>query len=88
LPGLCILKLIAFDEKPDWRFKDFEDYSLMMRNYGEIASEELFSGPYEDLVQGDFEISIAGARMLGRNMQTILNKNEILKKRITAILKN
>jgi predicted nucleotidyltransferase len=88
LPGLCIMKLIAFDEKPDQRAKDFEDFNLVMKNYGEIAGEELFSNTYEDLIQADFELSTAAARMLGRNMQTILNKNEILKNRITAILES
>lgn len=86
LPGLCIMKLIAFDEKPDQRAKDFEDYDLIMENYGEIAGEELFSGTYDDLIHAEFELPVAAARMLGRHMSMVLSKNKNLKKRIVAIL--
>jgi predicted nucleotidyltransferase len=86
LAGLCIMKLIAFNENPGHRSKDFEDFTLVMKNYGEIAGEELFSGLYGDLIQEDFDFPIAGARMLGRTMQIILNKNRSLKDRIIHIL--
>jgi len=86
LSGLCIMKLIAFDEKPDDRAKDYEDYLLIMRNYAEIAGDELYTGRHGDLIEGDFEFSNAGARMLGRNMRLTLDKNERLKSRIVRIL--
>ena len=84
--GLCVLKLIAYDEKPDQRAKDMDDYLLLVKNYHEIAGEELFDGSYDDLLEGEFEMQIASARMLGRNMIPILKKNNLLKEKIVDIL--
>ena len=86
LPGLCIMKLVAFDEKPDQRAKDLDDFLFILENYGEIAGEQLFEDSYEDLIEGDFELQVAAARMLGRHMAIILNKNIALKQRVISIL--
>lgn len=87
LPGLCIMKLIAFDEKPDRRAKDIDDFLFILKNYGEIAGEQLFEEPYEDLIEGDFETHIAAARMLGRHIAQIVNKNAGLKEKMMNILR-
>ncbi len=84
--GLCVMKLIAYDEKPDQRAKDMDDYLLLVKNYHEIAVEELFDGNYDDLLEGDYEMQIASARMLGRHMTPILKKNNALKEKIVDIL--
>ncbi|HEX5553730.1 MAG TPA: hypothetical protein VFX43_10825 [Chitinophagaceae bacterium] len=86
LAGLCILKLIAYSERPEYRSKDLEDYFFIVVNYYQIAGEELFNGQYDDLIEGDFEVNIASARMLGRNMALVLNKNETLKNSVINIL--
>lgn len=84
--GLCLMKLIAYDEKPDQRAKDMDDYLLLLKNYHQIAGEELFDGNYDDLFEDDFEMQIASARMLGRHMNPILKKNNALKEKIVNIL--
>jgi predicted nucleotidyltransferase len=86
LPGLCVMKLIAYNEKPDRRQKDWDDFLLVLSNYGDIAGEELFAGQYDDLMNSEFEFPIASARMLGRHIQAIVNKNADLKGRIIKIL--
>ncbi|MBB1285249.1 hypothetical protein HRH25_12765 [Flavisolibacter sp. BT320] len=88
LPGLCVMKLIAYDEKPDRRAKDLDDYYFLVKHYGEIAGEVLFSGNYDDLLEGDFDLQIAAARMLGRHMKPILNKNDTLKEKVINILQH
>jgi predicted nucleotidyltransferase len=88
LPGLCIMKLIAFDEKPDRRVKDLDDFLFVLKNYGEIAGEQLFEGNYDDLIRENFEMPIAAARMLGRHIAQIANKNSALKEKIISILQN
>ncbi|MES2702916.1 MAG: hypothetical protein V4649_09770 [Bacteroidota bacterium] len=55
LPGLCILKLIAFHENPNLRIKDWQDFLMIMTNYHEISGAQLFDGEYDDLIAGDFE---------------------------------
>lgn len=86
LAGLSILKLIAYNEKPDLRAKDLDDYFFIVKNYHEIAGEELFENKHVDLVEGDFEMNIASSRMLGRNMALTLNRNMKLKEKIISIL--
>lgn len=86
LPGLCILKLIAYNEKPEWRMKDWQDFLIIMSSYDEIAGEKLFEGDYDDLIDGDFEYNIASARMLGRHMAVILKKNEQMRNHIVEVL--
>jgi len=86
LAGLCILKLVAYDEKPDGRAKDFDDFLFVVSNYHEIAGNELFTGEFDDLLQNEFEYTIAAARMLGRQMERTLSKNERLGGRIKAVL--
>ena len=88
LPGLCIMKLVAYNEKPDSRAKDFDDYLFLVKNYHEIAGEELFAGNYDDLIKDDFEMQTASARMLGRHMTLILNKNKVLKDKVIKILQH
>jgi predicted nucleotidyltransferase len=86
LPGLCIMKLIAFDEKPDRRAKDLDDFLLILANYGDIAGDQLFEVANEDLIDGDFQMNIAAAIMLGRHMAVILRSNSELKARVINIL--
>lgn len=87
LPGLCILKLIAFNEKPDRRAKDLEDFYFLLENYGEIAGDQLFEGAdYEDLIEEDFDLTIASAKMLGRQIVNIATKNTDLLDTLRRIL--
>lgn len=88
LEGLCVMKLIAYNEKPGSRAKDMDDFYFIVKNYHEIVGEKLFDGNYDDLLEGDFEMRIASARMLGRHMNPILIKNEALKEKIINILQH
>lgn len=87
LPGLCVLKLIAFHEKPDSRAKDLEDFYFLLENYGEIAGDQLFDGvEHDDLIEGDFDLSIASARLLGRQIKKIVLGNLELENKLNQIL--
>jgi predicted nucleotidyltransferase len=86
LPGLCILKLIAANERDERYQKDMGDFFYILENYAEIAGETLFEADYEDLIDEDFEPDVAAAKMLGRQMTPMLNESAELKKTILAIL--
>ncbi len=87
LPGLCVLKLIAFHEKPDRRAKDLEDFYFLLENYGEIAGHQLFEGvEHDDLIRDDFELPIASARLLGRQIKKIILGNSELQGKLNQIL--
>lgn len=87
LPGLCVLKLIAFHEKSDSRAKDLEDFYFLLENYGEIAGHLLFEGvEHDDLIEDDFDLPIASARLLGRQIKIIASKNIELENKLKQIL--
>jgi predicted nucleotidyltransferase len=87
LPGLCVLKLIAFYEKPDIRAKDLEDFYFLLENYGEISGDQLFEGvEHEDLIKDDFELTLASAQLLGRQIKNIALGNEELSNKLNQIL--
>ena len=87
LPGLCILKLIAFDENPDWRSKDWEDFVFLMKSYRKTSGDDIYDTA-ADLITDEFDITLACARLLGRRMKAILDRNYTLKGWIARILQN
>lgn len=89
LPGLCVLKLIAFYEKPDIRAKDLEDFYFLLENYGEIAGDQLFEGvEHEDLIKDNFELTLASARLLGRQIKNITSGSHELSIKLIQILES
>lgn len=89
LPGLCILKLIAYYEKPDSRAKDIQDFYFLLKNYGEISGNLLFdNAQYDDLIGEDFELSIAAAKILGRQINALAQNNPELLAKLKQILKS
>lgn len=90
LPGIVILKLIAFDDRPEMRPKDVQDIIAIIENYFNIASVDLFSKHF-DLLQkldSEFDTFCIGAHLLGRHMKPILSRSELLTLRITKILQS
>lgn len=87
LPGVVILKLIAFDDRPEMRTKDIQDIGIILNHYFEIETETIYS-KHADLFEQESELIRVAARALGREMQTILNRNSLLKERILSILYN
>jgi predicted nucleotidyltransferase len=86
LPGLCVLKLLAWSTRPEWRAKDLEDVYFILRHYFEIAGEALYDQPYDDLLTEDFEPNIAAARMLGRQIAEILGGTAEIYSKVQQIL--
>jgi predicted nucleotidyltransferase len=85
LPGLCVLKLIAWSDKPTAREKDIIDFSIIVKNYFEIEHNEIFE-LHQDLFTDNFDTTISGARVLGRHIKRITERNEKLNTRIIKIL--
>ncbi|HTE24457.1 hypothetical protein [Flavitalea sp.] len=85
LPGIVILKLIAFDDRPEMRTKDIQDIGSILNNYFDIETEMIYR-KYVDLFEVYGELPSVAARALGREMQPILNRNLLLKERLLSIL--
>ncbi len=87
LPGVVILKFIAFDDRPEMRTKDIQDIGIILNHYFDIETEAIYS-KHTDLFEHEMDLHIIAARVLGREMQSILNSNSLLKERVLSILYN
>ncbi|UKJ09138.1 nucleotidyl transferase AbiEii/AbiGii toxin family protein [Solitalea lacus] len=87
LPGIVVLKLIAYDDRPEMRRKDLVDIGDILLKYDSIAGDELYSEKHYDLLELENTLVIS-ARLMGRQLKPILEKSEPLKERIVSILIN
>jgi predicted nucleotidyltransferase len=85
LPGMVVLKLIAFSDRPEHRLKDLEDVAFIMVNYVDIVGEELYEEQY-DLLEANMTLQLISARILGRHLRPLLAKSKLLHRRIIEIL--
>lgn len=86
LPGIFLLKLIAFDDRPEHRQNDPIDCINIIKNYFEIEQELIYS-EHNDLF-GENTLEVIAARVIGREMSKPLNTDLKLKDRTINILKN
>lgn len=84
LYGICILKFIAWNDKPLEREKDIKDILYILGKYAEIYQDEIFEH-HSDLLEDGWPDWL-GARILGRHMCKVLKSNGDLKEKLTAIL--
>jgi len=87
LPGIFLLKLIAFDDRPDQRQNDPVDCLSIIENFFELQSDLIYDY-HNDLFGDDRPLEQISARVIGREMRKPLSENSDLKVRITEILKD
>lgn len=77
LPGLAILKIIAWKDKYPLRRSDAKDLLLLIRNYLAAENENRLYNEESDIMEEDFDYERASARLLGRDMAEISNPNTL-----------
>lgn len=86
LPAIVLLKLIAYDDRPEMRFKDARDIVNIVDHYFDLQAELIYEH-HSDIFDGEEmnedEIS---AMVIGREMQKIAIENEQLFQRLTKIM--
>jgi len=85
LPGMVLLKFIAYDDRPEHRIKDLTDNAFIIKNYEAIIDNELFNIHY-DLLDGSRSLEQAAARILGRHLRPLTEPSPDLGKRVIDIL--
>jgi len=85
LPGMVLLKLIAYDDRPEHRGKDLSDISFILKHYLDIAESELYE-LHADLLENTVSLEQTAARILGRHIRPLLEPSRPLRTRITGIL--
>jgi len=69
IPGIALLKLIAWDERYPDRSKDAVDLYFFMEKYAEAGNEDRLYGDDLDVMKSEgFDPEQAGIRILGRDM--------------------
>jgi predicted nucleotidyltransferase len=72
LPGLAILKVFSWKDRGIENDKDAKDLGIILHNYAIAGNEDrLFNEESEIMELEDFDIDLAGARLLGRDMAQI-----------------
>ena len=92
LPSIILLKLIAFDDRPEKRVKDAIDIDIIIKHYFGLQEDNVYENhndPFlnEDLVNAGTELSEISAIVIGREIKKIINENQILLDRVKNILK-
>jgi predicted nucleotidyltransferase len=85
LPGIVLLKLIAWDDRPEIRRDDLTDIADIIFHFFVMYEERIWT-EHSDLFDDDKELIVISARVLGREMGKILRRNEQVKGRILNLL--
>jgi len=76
LPGICILKLVAFNDRKYQTNKDADDLAFIIENYLNINIERAAAEHYEIYEVENFNTFTAGASLLGKDIKSILWEND------------
>jgi len=83
--SLAALKLISWKDRAPENTKDAIDLMFIIQNYLDIGNHERLHDKHSDLIDENFDYVRAGARLLGRDIATILKEQVITK--VQQILK-
>jgi len=85
LAGIVILKLIAWDDRPEIRGDDIDDIAEIIKNYFHFNSDAIWEH-HSDLFTDDNELDEIASQYLGREIGKIISGNEKLIIRVKRIL--
>ena len=87
LPGMIILKLVAWSDRPEERTDDLTDILKIIEHYFNHNFDEIVEFHYDIFpVDADIDTLIVAAEVLGRKARIYLNKSEKLAIRINELL--
>lgn len=85
LPGIVILKLLAFEDRPEIRRDDISDISGILHHFFDMFAESIYEN-HNDLFGSDRQLIDIAAHVLGREMSKIAKLNPDLYQRIKQLL--
>jgi len=86
LPGIVLLKLIAWDDRPESRRDDIKDISDILNHFFDMNDNEIFENHHDLFEKEEASLKHIAAMVMGREMSKIAKKNELLFSRIVGIL--
>ncbi len=88
LDGIFLLKLVAWSERNLKGNKDADDIGFIINNYYPINEERAIEDHFDLFEFDDFDTLIAGSRLLGRDISTLLSDYDSTKNKITDIIES
>ena len=88
LPGMVILKLIAWSDRPEERENDLSDILRIIQHYYDLKWDEILKEHFDTLENEPFDRLLIAAEVLGRNSRLYLQKSQAISKRILQVLEN
>lgn len=86
LPGIVLLKLLAWDDRPESRRDDIKDISDILNHFFNMYDDEIWEN-HNDLFEDEgADLQHIAARVMGREINKITKQNEKLSARIEGIL--
>jgi len=86
LPGMVILKLIAWSDRPEHRVDDLSDILRIIEHFYRLAWDEIVEEHFDTLDSDPFDEKLIAAEVLGRKTRVYLQKSESISARVTQIL--
>ncbi|MEO6837642.1 MAG: hypothetical protein ABI185_04600 [Ginsengibacter sp.] len=86
LPGIVLLKIIAWDDRREKRRDDIKDISDILSHFFNMYDNENWTNHNDLFAEQDTDLIHIAARVLGREMSKIALRNEKLFERIEGIL--
>ncbi|MEQ6118580.1 hypothetical protein [Reichenbachiella sp. MALMAid0571] len=87
LPGMIILKLVAWSDRPEERDNDLSDILRIIEHYFELEFDEITEKYYTTFPEDDsFDQLRIAAEVLGSKAKEYLNKSETLSTRILSVV--
>jgi predicted nucleotidyltransferase len=78
LPGIVLLKLIAWDDRPEARRDDIKDICDILNHFFSMYDNEIWEYHSDLFSEEKVDLKHISARVMGREMSKIAKKNEAL----------
>lgn len=86
LPGMVILKLIAWSDRPEERENDLSDILRIIQHYYNLKWDDIVEKHYDTLDKEPFDQLLIAAEVLGRDSRLYLQKSEAISERVLKVL--
>ncbi|SHJ08939.1 Predicted nucleotidyltransferase [Arenibacter nanhaiticus] len=86
LPGIIILKLIAWEDRPEIRRDDLKDILSILSHFFNMYTDQIYEHHSDLFGYDDFGLNLIAARVMGREMKKIAIRNQKLHDRLSNLL--
>jgi predicted nucleotidyltransferase len=87
LPGIVLLKMIAWNDRPEKRRDDIKDISDILNHFFNMYDNEIWDNHNDLFEEANADLKHIAAKVMGREMSKIARRNKKLFGRVEEILK-